>query len=152
MTELLTNRWFLLSLRLALGAVFLYSGYAKLGIPLDFADSITTFQVLPPELVNSVAMALPPFELLLGLMLVVGWRSRVAALAVALLSIVFGIALAQAILRGLPVDCGCFGSGKPSILTTWSSFVRSLLLLGSASCLYWVEAKEKRVTLSRSNQ
>jgi len=150
MTELLTNRWFLLSLRLALGAVFLYSGYAKLGTPLDFADSIATFQVLPPQLINIVTMVLPPFELLLGLMLIVGWKSRAAALAVALLSIVFGIALGQAILRGLSVDCGCFGSSEPSIFKTWASFVRSLLLLGSASWLYRVEAKKDRVPLSRA--
>lgn len=146
MTELLTNRWSLLSLRLALGAVFLYSGYAKLATPLDFADSIATFQVLPPELVNIVAIVLPPFELLLGLTLVVGWKIRAASLAVALLSFVFGIALGQAILRGLSVDCGCFGSGQPSILKTWESFVRSLLLLGSASWLCCVEAKKDRVT------
>jgi uncharacterized membrane protein YphA (DoxX/SURF4 family) len=126
------NRWFLLVLRLALGGVFLYAGATKVTNPQAFADSIATFKMLPPQLLNIIALGLPPFEILLGLMLISGWKARAASLALAGLSIVFGLALGQALMRGLVVDCGCFGSGEPSPLKTWASFGRAFLLLAGS--------------------
>ena len=134
MRRFFENRWFLLALRLVLGGVFFYAGTMKLANPQAFADSVATFKMLPPQLINLVALGLPPFEILLGLMLIPGWKARAASLAVAGLSIVFGIALGQALVRGLAVDCGCFGSGEPSLLKTWISFGRAFLLLG---CSFW---------------
>lgn len=129
MRRFLENRWFLFALRIALRGVFLYAGTTKASNPQAFADSIATFKMLPPRLINIVALALPLFEMLLGLMLISGWKARAASLAVAGLAIVFGIALGQALIRGLAVDCGCFGSGEPSTLKTWISFGRAALML-----------------------
>jgi uncharacterized membrane protein YphA (DoxX/SURF4 family) len=134
--KFLENRWFLLVLRLALGGVFLYAGSTKVTNPQAFADSIATFSMLPPQLINIVALGLPPFEILLGLMLISGWKARAASLALAGLAIVFGIALGQAIARGLSVDCGCFGSGEPSVLKTWLSLGRAGLLFLAGAWLY----------------
>ncbi|MFZ4776414.1 MAG: MauE/DoxX family redox-associated membrane protein, partial [Terrimicrobiaceae bacterium] len=53
--------------------------------------------MLPPQLLNVFALGLPPFEILLGLMLISGWKVRAASLAVAGLAIVFGLALGQAL-------------------------------------------------------
>ena len=130
-----SNRWFLLVLRLVLGGVVLYAGTTKVVNPQAFADSIARFKILPPQLINIIALGLPPFEFLLGLMLLSGWRVRPASLAVAGLAIVFGLALGQALIRGLSVDCGCFGSGEPSTRKTWASFGRALVLLAAS---FWV--------------
>lgn len=132
MRRFLENRWFLLALRLALGVVFLYAGTTKVVNPQAFADSITTFKMLPSQLINLVALGLPPFEILLALMLISGWKARAASLAVAGLAIVFGIALGQALIRGTAVDCGCFGSGEPSTLKTWISFGRAFVVFASS--------------------
>ena len=137
-----SNRWFVLALRLALGGVFLYAGTTKVTNPQEFADSIATFKMLPPQVLNIVALGLPPFEILLGLMLVSGWKARAASLALAGLSIVFGLALGQALMRGLVVDCGCFGSGEPSTLKTWASFGRALLLLVISFWIFWQAPKK----------
>lgn len=136
MRRILESRWLLFLLRVALGGLFLYAGVTKIGNPQAFADSIATFKMLPPQLINLVALGLPPFEILLGLMLISGWKVRVASLAVAALAIVFGVILGQAIARGLSVDCGCFGSGEPSAVKTWASFGRAFLLLGGSFWLY----------------
>ncbi|MBE2204087.1 MAG: DoxX family membrane protein [Chthoniobacterales bacterium] len=133
------NRWFLPGLRLALGGVFLYAGTTKVIGPQAFADSIATFKMLPPQLINIVALGLPPFEILAGLMLVSGWNARAASLAVAGLAFVFGIALGQALIRGLVVDCGCFGSGEPSTLKTWGSFGRALLILAGSLWVFCMQ-------------
>jgi len=139
MRRFFKNRWFLLVLRIVLGGVFLYAGTTKVINPQAFADSIATFKILPPQLINLIAIGLPPFEILTGLMLVSGWKARAAALAVACLAIVFGVALGQALIRGLVVDCGCFGSGEPSPLKTWISFGRAFVLVG---CSFWVYRRE----------
>jgi putative oxidoreductase len=141
MRRFFEKHWFLLALRLALGGVFLYAGTTKVVNPQAFADSIATFKILPPQLINIVALGLPPFEILLGLMLISGWKSRAASLAVAGLAVIFGIALGQALARGLAVDCGCFGSGEPSTPKTWASFGRALLLVVGS---FWISLNESR--------
>jgi len=130
------NRWFLLSLHLALGGLFLYAGATKIGSPQAFADSIASFKLFPAGLVNFIALALPPFEIALGCLLIAGLRVRAASLGAAVLACVFAVALGQALARGLSVDCGCFGSGAPSLLKTWASFLRAFLLL-FASIWLW---------------
>ena len=59
----------------------------------SFADSIASFKILPSELINLMAMGLPPLEIFLGVMLVTGWRMRVASFGVLLLSIIFAFAI-----------------------------------------------------------
>jgi len=134
------SRWFLLALRLALGGVFFYAGTIKLFDSQAFADSIATFKILPPSLINIVALGLPVFEILLGLILISGRKSHAASLAAAGLSIIFGVALGHALARGTAVDCGCFGSGEPSTMKTWASFGRTFLLL-TASLFIYIKSK-----------
>ena len=136
MKMFLQNRRFIFSLRVAMGAIFLYAGATKIGNPLAFADSIATLKLLPPHLLNVVALSLPPFEILLGIMLLTGLLARSASLGIAVLAIAFGLALGQALVRGLQVDCGCFGSGPPSTLKTWGSFGRAGLIFLAGAWLY----------------
>ncbi len=103
----------LLAGRVALGLVFVYAAYSKLRIPwMLFAMSINSYEILPEPIVILVARMLPWVELLLGLLLIIGWKLRwVAAGATALLVAFFGMMLrAQA--QGLGIDCGCFGVGE----------------------------------------
>ncbi len=122
------HRWFLLILRVVLGGVFVYAGTLKLVHPLAFADSIATFQLLPPQLINVVALSLPPFEIIVGAMLLFGIFQRQAAFSLLVLTGIFMLFLFQAIVRGLEVDCGCFGSGEPSAWSAWISLGRNLFL------------------------
>lgn len=144
MKRLLFNRWLLLALRVLIGAIFIYSGILKIQQPLNFADSIATFRMLPSQFISIFALALPPFEIITGLMLLTGWKCRLGALAIFILAIIFAIALGQALIRGLEVDCGCFGSGKPSVLKTWASLGRDLLLMGASLWLYIVFSRHGR--------
>ena len=143
MKRFLENRWLIFALRIVLGGIFLYAGASKIGNPLTFADSLATFKLLPPQLLNVVALSLPPFEILLGVMLISGLQGRPASLGVTVLAIVFGVALGQALARGLVVDCGCFGSGQPSIGKTWWSFVRAGILFLAAAWLYFTNLKRR---------
>ena len=47
-------RWFVLAVRVIVGAVFIYAGALKIGDPLQFADNIASFRLLPAFAVNAL--------------------------------------------------------------------------------------------------
>jgi len=121
---------------LALAALFICAGAAKLGDPLEFADTIAGFGILPAALINLLALALPMFELGCGLVLLVPRTTRIGALAVALISVVFFSALLSAQLRGLVLDCGCFGNGAPSRPRMWLELGLDAMVFSGALFVY----------------
>ena len=93
--------------RVALGCVLVYSGYAKL---IDLPASVRAtraYQLLPESLVPLVGNGLPMFELILGVLLVAGLLTRAAAGLTLLLMLAFEVGIASAWARGLAIDCGC---------------------------------------------
>ena len=102
-----------LALRLILAVVFLYAAYTKLRQPyLLFAMSIDAYQLLPEWAVLILGRTIPWLELLLGVLLASGYGVRyAAAVATLLLGLFFGVML-QAYIKGMGIDCGCFGLGE----------------------------------------
>lgn len=141
MKPLLQNRWVMGALRWALAAVFIYAGGKKMVSPVDFSDSIASFALLPHGLIPWVALGLPPFEILAGLCVGCGFQRRAALLALTGLTAVFLIALGLAVIRGIPVDCGCFGSGAPSVFDAPIALGRDLLIFAVAATLYRHEVR-----------
>jgi len=99
--------------RLALAGVFLWAAIAKLRDPwMLFAMQLDTMHVLPDAAVTFVARTLPWFELLLGVLLVIGLKLRyVGSLATTLLVVFFSV-MVLLYLRGFQGECGCFGPGE----------------------------------------
>jgi putative oxidoreductase len=126
----------ILGVSLGLAAVFMYAGFEKIHDPLDFADSIAGFGILPGAFINPFALALPLFEIACGLLLLWPPTRRVGALAIALLSVMFFAALLSALLRGLTLDCGCFGSGAPSRPRMWVELGLNVVLFGGSAFVY----------------
>ena len=136
-------RWAELAIRLVVGGVFVYAGAVKITNPLQLADSIWSFQVLPRALVTPLALGLPPFEILAGAMLVAGLR--VGALAVAVATAIFSAAFASTLARGITVDCGCFGAGAPATFASnLMELVRDLAILAAALAVYAGRLKPRR--------
>jgi len=106
------HAWLALAARLYLGGVFLVACLHKIADPAGFALDVATYQLLPLGLVNLTALVLPWVELLAGAMLVVGFRTRAAALLVAGMMLIFMIALGWALHLGLDMSCGCFASAS----------------------------------------
>jgi uncharacterized membrane protein YphA (DoxX/SURF4 family) len=108
--------------RLGLAVVWFWAGLAKALDPDLAVRAVAAYRLLPNELVKPVAWGLPFAELALGLLLLLGIRTRVAAiLSVALLSL-FVAAVASAWVRGLRIECGCFGGGGASATAGWRSY------------------------------
>jgi uncharacterized membrane protein YphA (DoxX/SURF4 family) len=103
--------WLATVARLGLGAVFLVAGMLKLPDPAAAVRAVRAYRLLPEALVGPVAFGLPMVEIVVGLALLVGIFVRTAALASAVLLVVFVVAVGSAWARGLQIDCGCFGNG-----------------------------------------
>jgi len=108
--ELVRNKTVLLIFRLVLGGLFVYAGAVKAFDPLDFAQNIRNYQLVGQSLSFVAAIVLPWLEILAGLALILGVWTRGAALAVTGLLVFFIVLTAVTMVRGLDVDCGCFGS------------------------------------------
>jgi uncharacterized membrane protein YphA (DoxX/SURF4 family) len=100
-------------LRAALGLVFLYTGYAKLRQPwYVFAGMIDNYGVVPPQVSEVIARVLPALEVILGSALLVGLYRKLSSAATVVVLVPFFVLMLQAYIRGMTIDCGCFGQGQ----------------------------------------
>lgn len=100
-----------LATRLLLGGVFVYAGVIKLPDPAASVRAIRAYRALPEVVVPAVGYGLPVLEVALGVLLLLGFAVRLAAVLTVLLLVVFIVGMASAWARGLSIDCGCFGGG-----------------------------------------
>lgn len=95
--------------RLAIGGLLLVAGGLKIGHPVALAAALAGYRLLPSGLVAGVAIVLPFFEVFVGLYLLVGLFTRIVACIAAVMFLIYAGAIGSAIVRHLPVNCGCFG-------------------------------------------
>jgi hypothetical protein len=139
--------------RFILGVIFIWAAIYKISSPLDFADNIAAYQILPPSLINLLALGLPLFELGCGALICLGIFRRVGLLGILAMLTVFMAATVDAVCRGAHIQCGCFG--MPSWLDSNPLIVllRDACLLTLAIILYrrqWIEVKAETISASRS--
>lgn len=103
--------WVGLLARLILGGVLFAAGYLKISKLDESQMAVRAYEMLPVFLANAAGILLPPIEIVIGTLLIVGALTRVMAALGGLIMIAFVIAIAQAWARGLNIDCGCFGGG-----------------------------------------
>lgn len=90
----------------------MYASLDKLMNQEAFSRAIYNYKFLPEIFINGLAIVLPYLELFTGLLLILGIFKRGSSLLIAVMLVVFLIALGQAYARGLDIDCGCFGLDK----------------------------------------
>ncbi|GAA1817764.1 DoxX family membrane protein [Planosporangium flavigriseum] len=97
--------------RLGLAAVWMIAGGTKIGDLAASGRAVAAYKLMPVEVARVVGAALPFVELALGVLLLVGLATRLAAAISAALFIVYIVGIAAAWARGLNIDCGCFSRG-----------------------------------------
>ncbi len=108
---LLLQPWMTLLFRLILGGVLLAAGGLKVGHLQKSAMAVRAYEVLPISVANVIGYSLPWIEVGLAIFLILGVFVKQSAMASGALMFIFIIGIAQAGLRGLSIDCGCFGGG-----------------------------------------
>jgi len=117
--------------RLVLGGIFIYAGYAKLFLPnhnlwpffilkfsistnlSNFATQVEAFKLLPAWGVQFVANTLPFTEIILGLLVLIGWRLRIWAPVITAIMLGFFAVVLRAYLLHMDINCGCFSTPQP---------------------------------------
>ena len=134
--------------RLVVGGVWIWAGWLKLPDPEASVTAVRAYQLLPPGAADALGRVLPTVEIVIGVLLVVGLFSRVAAIASAILLTAFIVGIVSVWVRGIPIDCGCFGDGgyDPDAFSKypWEIARDAALLLGSG--LVWC-ARRTRLAL-----
>jgi len=114
--------------RLVLGGIFVYAGFSKLLMPnthlwpmfvlkfsistniSSFAQQVESYKLISPEASQFVAHTLPFVEIVLGLLLLIGWRLRIWATAITVIMVGFLAVVTRAYLLHMDINCGCFGT------------------------------------------
>ena len=105
--------------------------------------SCSQYRFLPAFAVNGFSLALPAFEIVTGLALLLTPFEAEASAAVLLLLGMFIVALGQALARNLGIACGCFDiEGAADAGETWFSLLRDCVLLVPAGWM-WIKSERR---------
>jgi uncharacterized membrane protein YphA (DoxX/SURF4 family) len=113
--------------RLAVGLLFIYTGYTKVLDPATFVKEVRTYTLMPLALSNATALILPWVEIFAGLLLIAGlWRREGRVLLAAMLIVFIGAKAA-----GYKGDCGCVPvhSFLKPLFEGWHGFATNAVLL-----------------------
>jgi uncharacterized membrane protein YphA (DoxX/SURF4 family) len=132
--------------RLVLGAVWIAAGATKVTDLAASVRAVRAYRLLPEGVVPAVGAGLPLVEIVLGVLLLAGLGTRLAAAVSAVLLLGFVVGIASAWTRGLRIDCGCFGGGGTLAEGRATAYVPELardvgLLLAAGVLLWWPHSR-----------
>lgn len=120
--------------RIFVGIFFIISGFIKLNDPVGFSFKLKDY--FAPEVLNLeffipyallIAVVVVVYEVLLGVMIIVGYARKFTVWSLLLMIIFFTFLTFYSAYTGKVTDCGCFGDALK--LTPWESFWKDIGLL-----------------------
>ena len=130
-------------IRILLGGLFILSGSLKLFEPDTFARIIALYDILPDAFAAYAAILVPVLEVLLGLLLLMGYKLRAAALLLMVLVALFIVFITVNLVRGRSFDCGCFDTRRFGLninetISPWL-VIRNLIILAGLALVFRAE-------------
>lgn len=136
--RVLCSPYLALALRLYLGGLFVYASLYKIQYPAEFADVIAGYRIVPYWGVNPMAVLMPWVELVSGVLLLAGVRSKSAVLTVGAMLGMFILALVYVLVADIPIGCGCFTSLEDDV--SWWTVARDLCWLAMAGHVFFFDS------------
>lgn len=137
MKQLLSNNYLLFLFRILLGFIFIYAGIEKIIDPEGFAKSISNYRLFPFAFINIFAITLPWIELVSGILLISGVAVKENSFIITVLLGVFVVAIAVSLIRGLNINCGCFGTDGGSQVGLQKIIENILLMIAGIILIYF---------------
>lgn len=135
--RVLTSEYLSFALRVYLGCFFIYASLSKIPHPAQFAESVANYRLIPYMFVNLGSVILPWIELVAGLFLIVGFRSRSSVIVIGLLLVMFDVMVLINMYWGAPITCGCYDTvGEP---IGWKKVLENALALVFAIQIYYFD-------------
>lgn len=120
--------------RLFVGVLFIISGLIKLNDPVGFSYKLTEYFSEPvfnlpflEPLALGLAVFLVILEVVLGVMLLIGYKAKTTIWSLLILIVFFTFLTFYSAYFDVVKDCGCFGDALK--LTPWESFTKDIVLL-----------------------
>ncbi|MBU1220390.1 DoxX family membrane protein [Myxococcota bacterium] len=124
------HSWVSLLPRLITGITFIIAAWPKILNPDDFAWSINMYQMLGREYINFMAVTLPWLEMITGVAIIIGFRTRAMAFLLCGMLVMFIVALTYAIVNHIEMPgCGCFSQEGAKAIDAYKSEVGYGLLI-----------------------
>jgi uncharacterized membrane protein YphA (DoxX/SURF4 family) len=117
--------------RLVVAITFVVAAIPKTGDLLGFAEDIRAYQVFPVWSTHMLAALVPMVELV-GAAAVVSGRDRwvrAGSVVLGVLTVAFIALIASVIVRGIDLECGCFGKQAEAEAVGWPTLWRDVALL-----------------------
>jgi uncharacterized membrane protein YphA (DoxX/SURF4 family) len=132
--DFFTSPYFLLFARLCVGGVLVISGLGKWMDKPGTEASMSKYLFLPKGSARFIANVFPPLEMAIGLALIFGVFTRLAALGAFLLFVLFTGLVIYDLTRGKNQSCHCFGKLSDEKLTPMA-VVRNVFLLALSALI-----------------
>ena len=120
--------------RILVGALFVFSGFVKLVDPIGsqykfqeyFSEGVLNMEFLIPYALP-FAILLIVAEILLGVMILIGYKPKFTVFSLFILTLVFLFLTWYSAYYNKVTDCGCFGDAIK--LSTWGTFYKNIILI-----------------------
>lgn len=120
--------------RIFVGILFIISGLIKLNDPIGFSYKLAEYFSEPvfnmpffEPFALAIALFLVILEVVLGVLLLIGYKSKFTIWSLLLLIVMFTFLTFYSAYFNVVKDCGCFGDALK--LTPWGSFSKDIILL-----------------------
>ncbi len=104
-------------IRIFLAFLFILSSLEKFRSLENFALSVDAYQIFPSILVNLITLIIPWLELFVAFGLLFKYKLKANLILYLTLMISFTILVFIAMIKGLDIECGCFGESSTKVGT-----------------------------------